>query len=248
MSRLAIPMSLFLLLLGLSACGGSSGSTGGAAATDAGADTAVASADTTSGGDSATSDAAAGDASGGDASAGGACGELTEVGLCTGVTLTWCEQDKIETVDCADAIGSDGQVGVCTAAGEEYGFVCAAKAGDTCAFADDEGGVEQVYCAGKDAGCVFDGTADTCKENVGTCDDDAIDTCIADYLVWGCEEPQPAVYDCAILGAKCVAKDDSATCQGVTEGKQCDTDVLLCASGLSCVGVTDDSYGTCTKP
>jgi len=198
---------LFALTLVLLGCSNSSPVSGGGGGAKADALNSVA--------DGATADAAASDISaidGGAADIGGAvdsdsadgqlgdgaggCGAVTALGSCAGSQLTWCEAGKVTTLDCAKQFGEgkDAQVGICTSISKDYGVVCAAKTGETCAFLNDDDEVEQEYCQGNKAACVFDGQDDVCKTDVGTCTDATVDTCIGDLLVWACLEPQPAVY------------------------------------------------------
>ena len=184
------------------------------------------------------------DASSSDAAS--TCGAVTTLGSCAGSVLTWCEAGKVSSLDCAKQFGPS-QVGVCTEISKDYGVVCAAKPGETCVFLNDEDDLEQEYCQGNKAACVFDGADDVCKADVGTCTEETVDTCVGDYLVWACLEPQPAVYACAAFGATCGKKGTENVCLNAKLDNSCDDLIVFCAADLVCKGATDTDYGKCVK-
>lgn len=133
--------------------------------------------------------------------------------------------------------------------------------GGRCLVAGD-GGLEQRLCAGVEPACVAVPTSagSECVANVGTCADFAVDgACVDDIAVRRCAGvSQPFGRDCGALAATC---DDTrvpgfAFCV-VPDGGPCNADLggagdaperdLRCASGLTCVGESAGTLGTCQE-
>jgi hypothetical protein len=122
---------------------------------------------------------------------------------------------------------------------------------------------EQRLCAGVEPACVAVPTSagSECVANVGTCADFGVDgACVDDIAVRRCSGGgQPFGRDCGALSATC---DDTrvpgfAFCV-IPSGGPCNADLggagdaperdLRCASGLTCVGESASTLGTCQDP
>ena len=69
---------------------------------------------------------------------------------------------------------------------------------------------------------------------------------MGDVGIWECEGGVPYAIDCAAWGGKCAVVDKDTICNGIAADGDCDDAYLVCAEGLSCVGMTDEKLGTCT--
>ncbi|MEE2643596.1 MAG: hypothetical protein VYD19_01570, partial [Myxococcota bacterium] len=105
-----------------------------------------------------------------------------------------------------------------------------------------EEGVSASHCAGENAGCVIQNAeSDACVENVGTCEDGFEEGyCEGDFLFLGCTLGQPFAFDCSGFSGRC----EGSNCIVVVDGP-CDDELLVCDEGLSCIGLTEESRGTC---
>lgn len=185
---------------------------------------------------------------------GGGCGAIDYLGTCEGDEAVWCDDGELARVDCADRY-PEGVDGTCIHVDDEdWGYWCAVEAGGACYY---ESGPE--FCHGTNPGCVIGTESSMCTDNVGPCtmtDSStaaSAETCLGQVLVLNCLWGQPFGIDCTAYTGTC--NETSEACIDITAGNPCDDDgdttddyepILLCAAGLTCEGVTADSYGTCT--
>ena len=250
-----------ILLVALATACGSTKSGGGGTLTDGGSDgqsadagtvdTATADAgatDATVGVDSQSADAGTTASDGGSGAVDGAssgCGTITEMGTCEGDKLQFCSEGELVTDDCVASLKDLG-AGTCLEISAQWGSECALKAGGNCLSEDEEGNEVWEFCAGEEAGCVDSPAGVLCKTDVLTCAAADAGTCKGDLGIWECEGGIPYAIDCKAWSGKCAVVDEEPVCNAIAAEGACDDAYLICADGLSCVGLTDDSYGTCT--
>ena len=245
---------LTLLFAFAAACGTTTSGGGGATPVDAGSDTQAADAGAQ---DSGTTDAAAADTTSADSKtadagnsavdgAGSGCGTVTEKGACSGDNLQFCSDGELVTDDCVKAMSELG-VGTCIEISAEWGSECALKAGGSCLSEDEDGNEIWEFCAGAKAACVDSPQGVICETDVVTCTEKDAGTCMGDLGIWECEGGMPYAIDCEAWSGKCAIIDEEPICNAIAADGDCDDAFLFCAEGLSCVGLTDEDYGTCTK-
>lgn len=243
-----------LLIVGLWAAAGCSGEDSPPASTS-NTDSAATAADAAS---TATDGGSASDISSSDISSSGrgssdaaastnGCGATTDLGACSGTVLSWCDgESKLQSEDCKTYFGVD-QPGACTEIDASQGHFCAALSGDPCLTELDDGEVVAEYCVGHLPACIYGKADAVCTDNFFTCTDEDIGTCKNNFAIWDCNLPQPTATDCGSFAAKCAVVDAVAVCSGVVAGGDCDDYDVFCADGLTCEGVSETSWGTCTK-
>ena len=174
------------------------------------------------------------------------CGDITFQGECEGTVVRWCQDGALSEIDCAEFF-QQGQTGSCELFTDDFGYFCAAQAGEICL---SEG--NPLLCAGDGpAGCsindltVADGSACVAFEADCVSPEDPAtftDYCEGELAVIGCNVDQPIAYNCAAFTGSCT----DGACVNIEPGGPCFDDGPACAPGLTCEGATDTSLGTCT--
>ena len=90
-------------------------------------------------------------------------------------------------------------------------------------------------------GCVFGAEDTACTTGVGTCVETDVDSCFGNLLVLACFSGMVAGYDCVDFGGSC----SGSLCIGLPAEAACATGLMECAGGLSCIGETEESFGSC---
>lgn len=140
---------------------------------------------------------------------GDACGVIGREGACSGTILTRCDNQKLETIDCAQLFGTCSTIlGRCSHACESASVSavgrCVRGALVRCVFDDGVYRVDTTTCP---AGTVCDDDPDTgyptCLPAPACADLDGQGACDGDTLR-RCVDGQPQVTDCAASGEVCV--------------------------------------------
>lgn len=154
----------------------------------------------------------------------GGCGDITDVGVCNGNVLKFCNSNRVETVDCSKrsddkktcGMNVDSKKNDCIAPSGSSSDACS-KLGDSGLCVDgsvkwcSDGKIETASCTSFDLGCVYDDKdRATCMSTCG--DVDAAGTCDASILKY-----------CA--GA---TKEDGKTKVNVLYTYDCATDSKTC--------------------
>lgn len=157
-------------------------------------------------------------------------------------------------VDCAQDLAQAGGGSCQDVAG--MGPICAMATGALCIIPTQQGAIH-FPCAGAGEGC---GTSDgsyVCTAGAPTCTggDTFAATCSGNKAVWGCDDANQAIYDdCDAIGGTC---QDGLGCVSVGVGGICDGEngqfdgangpFWTCAQGLTCEGLSAESYGACAQ-
>ena len=178
------------------------------------------------------------------------CDGLTSKGQCDGDILGYCGNNGVSIfIDCrSEYFPAEYTTGSCQIIDSDYGYDCVLPAGEPCVF---DTGLSEIptYCESPNAGCVWD-FANTegflCTETAPACTQPAAGEtftpqCSGDLLLLDClPGDQPLAYDCGSLGGGC----ENGACRS-PQTELCDDELLRCAAGTRCEGVTATQFGTC---
>ena len=178
------------------------------------------------------------------------CEGITVKGQCDGDILSYCGNNDVTiAIDCrTEYFPAEYTTGSCQIIDSDYGYDCVLPAGEPCVF---DTGLSEVttYCESPTAGCVWD-FANTagflCTETAPDCTQPTLGEtfrpqCSGDLLLLDClPGDQPLAYDCGSLGGVC----ENDTCRSA-QTELCDDELLRCAAGARCEGVTATEFGTC---
>jgi hypothetical protein len=145
---------------------------------------------------------------------------------CQGTVLAACRNGRQVFEDCAPPSNAGpGQCGPIDSAHPEA-LVCKRPFGADCLVERPDGELQQLACAGANAGCVLDPDS-SCETGVGKCTAAQVGSCRGDSVVMGCLVSQPLLFSCAGRGYRC----EAGVCRGARAGSPCAPGLIECDEG-----------------